>query len=279
MGRFPTKWYDFVTFLELRISKPGGRGLQRPKTLDRQVIQSSVVVEVPEEEDQKSRLASSSASKRGAKRRVANSADESEEGISLLASFCLIAVFGINSSISLDAPILTDAESLFRVYRGDLPNLPASARIWMSHPDQAELRSLCLQASRYAVRMIYERSGTNGAMNEAFDVVDTLLKTYHTKHHISLDPSSNNKRAAPHAFDTASTPAAWQSAMETKTDILFGLSLKPPSAQNLNSTLAIRTVRRERNVVCWVGRINGEACRGIWANLVMELLYLTNDDD
>lgn len=29
----------------------------------------------------------------------------------------------------------------------------------------------------------------------------------------------------------------------------------------------------------WVGRLGGEAVRGLWASLVAELLYLTNDDD
>ncbi|KAJ3173116.1 Pecanex-like protein 4 [Geranomyces variabilis] len=274
MERFPTKWYDFITFLELRTSKH--RPMQTPRNAEQRKIAHSAIVDVL---DDGSRSVSSTASRptaRGSptKRRVANAADEDEEGISMLTSVCYATVFGITSPLAANASLVPDQESLMAFFRGDLPARPG--RAWLSHPDRVELRTLVLVAARYAVRLVYER-GANGGIGEAFDVLDTLLRTYHTLQHTSLDPSSPNGPSA-HPFDSASTPFAWQTQMQAKTDVLFGLSFLPSGA-GTSRQISVRTVRREKDVACWLGTINGESCRGLWANLVMELLYLTNDDD
>ncbi|KAJ3149529.1 Pecanex-like protein 4 [Geranomyces michiganensis] len=219
MHRFPTKWYDFINFLELRNSKH--RPMQTPRTHEqRKIIQSALEDEVA----------------RGSptKRRVANAADEDEEGISMLASVCYATVFGITASTRL----VPDQETLMALFRGDLPARPG--RAWLSHPDRVELRTVVLIAIRYAVCLVYERGADGGDIGEAFDVLDC--------------------------------------EMQAKKDILIGLSLSPPTA-GTTTRITVRTMRREKNVPCWLGTINGEGCRGLWANLVMELLYLTNDDD
>ncbi|KAI8917917.1 Pecanex protein-domain-containing protein [Powellomyces hirtus] len=271
MGRFPTKWYDFITFLEMRTNKD--RPMQTPRTAEQRKIVQSAIVDMPGDEEFGS--ASRDSLKRPNQRRLSIANLQ----LSLQSQYLTNIPVPIASPPSATSLLIPDQDCLLRFYRGDLPVAPASARAWLTHPDRVELRSLVLLAARYSVRTVFERAGQNGAMNEAFDVSDTLLKMYHTRHHTSLDPSSAHTLARAHAFDTASTPSAWQAALESKTDLLFGLAVAPPSAGYTGTRLTVRTVRREKDVACWVGTINGEGCKGIWANLVLELLYLTNDDD
>lgn len=122
-----------------------------------------------------------------------------------------------------------------------------------------------------------------------------LLKSYVTTQHTSLDPTPSLSN--PHPFDTASTPAAWREELSHGVDTFFGLYLQSEGLHN--QTVGVRMVKRERGIRCLVGEINGEGVRvsfcknarkkwadpnchflqGIWANLVLELLYMTNDDD
>ncbi|KNC97424.1 uncharacterized protein SPPG_07346 [Spizellomyces punctatus DAOM BR117] len=201
------------------------------------------------------------------------SQNNSMEAAALLASVCYAVVFGINTPTAAPSPV-ADLRTLFRIYHGDLPSLPSAGRLWLDAADHSELRWICLVSFRWAVRTIYERAGEE-PQEEEFDDINALFEAYDTVHHTSLDPSSLLSNPLP--FDTASTPTAWRSVLARGGESLFGMYLQADGMRG--NTVGVRMIKKERDVCCWVGEVNGEAVRGIWANLVFELLYLTNDDD
>ncbi|KAJ3287204.1 hypothetical protein HK104_008716 [Borealophlyctis nickersoniae] len=201
-----------------------------------------------------------------------------DQAMMIVVVACYIIVMGIGTPNSEAHP--GDLPNIFRSFRGELPSLPPEGRAWLLSSPRQSLRTACLLSYRYAVKLVYEQAvgGEIEGFPELevdvpFTSIEELLTSYRDEWHICVDPSQPRL-----PFDHFSTPAAWQAALDRRAPNFFALSEKTDAATG-QSTVSVRLLRMKNDCEVWLGRINGEAVRGIWANVVMELLYLTNDDD
>ncbi|KAH6570697.1 hypothetical protein BASA62_004207 [Batrachochytrium salamandrivorans] len=150
--------------------------------------------------------------------RSASQADRStfDEMFKVICVACYIILLGKTTS-NIDKYTMSTS-ALFDMYAGSLPySVNSECRSWWVHPLRIPLRKVCIQAMRYAVKLL----------------LDNAIHGHVVSEHVKL---------------------------EEQLDHLAQDWVRPECAVRL-------------------GIINGEAVRGIWSNLVFELLYLTNDDD
>ncbi|KAK3867388.1 hypothetical protein Pcinc_027147 [Petrolisthes cinctipes] len=74
-------------------------------------------------------------------------------------------------------------------------------------------------------------------------------------------------------YDDTGKPITWPEAVRMEIPNLFSLGYNVVKGVHTSHLLSLG------DAGVWVGRLGGEAVRGLWASLVAELLYLTNDDD
>ncbi|KAI9101931.1 Pecanex protein-domain-containing protein [Phlyctochytrium arcticum] len=210
-----------------------------------------------------------------------------------LAVACYITAFGISRSLlyqphaatsNFRRPIianrvnaaqpLTDLRAVFRMFSGELASMPITHRLWLEDAERVQLRRVVLEAVRWSVRKVYENI-IRDTQGETLSELNACFNSYRDDSHISLDPSST--QTTPHSFDSASTSGAWRDALRDGRGSIFGMYQTTTGLHG--HSIGVRFIQREKRMKCWIGEMNGEALRGIWANLVMELLYLTNDDE
>lgn len=166
---------------------------------------------------------------------------------------------------TVDSPNLTPA-SVFEIFKGELGyGIVSETRLWWLNNLRSPLRKICIQSFRQAVKLIYEEA-TEGEPME-YHHLEEKLETFDSEWLITIMISQAL------ANDPTCPVKQWQAAFENDVPNMFALFKRP------DGQFAVRILRKSPGCVVRVGFINGEAVKGIWANLLFELLYLTNDDD
>ena len=127
-----------------------------------------------------------------------------------------------------------------------------------------KLREICLKSLRSAVKLTIDQSieGEPQSLAEFFDILEEYRKSWL----ITVDPVQVGQ------YDIWSGVDTWANAIISKVPNLFSLSKKN------DGVVSIRLLTK-RLCSVKIAQMNGDAVTGIWANLVLEMLYITNDDN
>lgn len=181
----------------------------------------------------------------------------------MIATACYIIMLGIGPSSDCDLNMTMN--SIFELYRGDLPrSTQIDVRNWFLHSSRIKLREICLRSFRSAVKLTIDQyiEGEPQSLGELLDILEAYLKEWL----ITIDPTQIGPN------DIWSEPKTLQNAIDLEVPNLFVLSRKK------DGVISVRLLRRQMSPVK-IASINSEAVMGIWSNLVLEMLYITNDDD
>jgi hypothetical protein len=151
------------------------------------------------------------------------------------------------------SPRSTTKTKPHHIHSGFCGELPYSTnRNWLMQ--KRTLNQLILRAYRYAVKLLCDEA----ALGEAEDCAELseYLQTYTNHYHIGREGEPD-----------------WNSAVLDQTPNLFSIG---KSQENDSYTALVLTQQDE---VVHIGQLNSAAVRGVWADLSLELLYLTNDDE
>ena len=120
-----------------------------------------------------------------------------------------------------------------------------------------------MQSIRSTVKLTIDQAieGEPESLGVLFDIIERYSKDWL----ITIDPT----QIGPNDLWSQET---WKKALKSEIPNLFSLS------KNKDGVIAVRLLTRK---LCpfKIARISSEAVMGIWANLVLEMLYITNDDD
>lgn len=128
------------------------------------------------------------------------------------------------------------------------------------------LLDLCLKASRFSIKLVYETAVNDDVAN--YDDLKAKMADFDRNWVMTVDLGQGS------SADEKEWHKTLTAANDSSSLNIFALGRK----KDPSSTLYIRTLKAGQAVVS-VGQINPEVVKGIWANLAFELLYLTNDDD
>uniref|UniRef100_A0A8D0GZJ4 Pecanex-like protein n=1 Tax=Sphenodon punctatus TaxID=8508 RepID=A0A8D0GZJ4_SPHPU len=156
---------------------------------------------------------------------------------------CCSGLFGLDNVVP--AP-----SHLFRAYTGGIP--------WSVGLDwlmgKPELFQLTLKAFRYTFKLMVDKASLGPVEN--FKELFNSLQEYENDWYIGLVSDKE-----------------WQQAVLQEKPYLFSLG------HDANMGVYTGRVLTFQELLVQVGKLNGEAVRGQWANLSWELLYATNDDE
>ncbi|XP_066485766.1 pecanex-like protein 4 isoform X2 [Tiliqua scincoides] len=156
---------------------------------------------------------------------------------------CYIGMFGLDDTVPSPGHI-------FRAYNGGLP--------WSVCLDwligKQELLQLTLKVFRYTVKLMVDKASLGPVEN--FKELLNYLEEYEQDWYIG-----------------AVSEKEWQQAVLQEKPYLFSLGHDPNMGVYTGRVLTLQ------EFLVRVGKLNGEAVRGQWANLSWELLYATNDDE
>lgn len=136
---------------------------------------------------------------------------------------------------------------------------------WFYAADFDDILQACIKAFRYAVKLTFDQAVEGEP--QSFEELMDILNGYEESWLVTVDP----KQAFPK--DSLSITEAWSNAVANSVPNIFSLSKNKE-----NGVLSVRLLRLQTCQVK-VGTLIPSAVEGIWANLVFELLFLTNDDD
>ncbi|XP_060609976.2 pecanex-like protein 4 [Anolis sagrei] len=156
---------------------------------------------------------------------------------------CCVSIFGIEDTVPSPGHI-------FRAYNGGLPW--SVCLDWLTA--KQELFQLVLQAFRYSVKLMVDKASLGPTEN--FKELLNCLEEYHNDWYVGLVCEKE-----------------WQQAVLQEKPYLFSLGHDPNMGVYTSRVLTLQ------DFLVQVGKLNGEAVRGQWANLSWELLYATNDDE
>ncbi|XP_076463773.1 pecanex-like protein 4 [Babylonia areolata] len=139
---------------------------------------------------------------------------------------------------------------LYKTYMGDVPW--NAMMDWLS--EDTELSALVTKAFRLGFKLMLD-SMLLGDIEE-HEELEESLREFDNQWYIGLDGD-----------------AQWKAAVLDNRASLFSLG-----HNNVQGTYTSRTLTLQE-VMGSVGRLNAEVVRGQWANLSLELLYMTNDDE
>ncbi|OAJ37077.1 hypothetical protein BDEG_21146 [Batrachochytrium dendrobatidis JEL423] len=143
-----------------------------------------------------------------------------------------------------------------------------TCRTWWTHQLRTPLRKVCIQALRYTVKILFDQAVDEQQVNE-YTELEMLLHSIVCDWIVTVDTTKQKVVLT----DPTEPLKAWSKGLKMGVPNLFAM-FKP-----IGGPLSIRMLQKRSKCAVQLGMINGEAVRGIWANLVFELLYLTNDDD
>jgi hypothetical protein len=171
-------------------------------------------------------------------------------------------------SAVIDNTLRVSAAQLYAGYRGELPYVSADLKAWFGHEERRGLREASILAWRIAVKVGVEAvvAGTDW---EDVDGLYLDVQDAWNRWHFSAEPSSTTN-----SEDTATSAAAWQTAIETQGKQSIYVLFKKEDGSFNERRITQRPACRMR-----VGKLNGEGLRAIWSNQTLELLYLNSDDD
>ncbi|CAG0888606.1 unnamed protein product [Darwinula stevensoni] len=174
--------------------------------------------------------------------------EDVESGYRHLALACDVLVHGDNH----DPPSSVQVLKFFSGNFGDLWNAQ-----WLL--DRPELRNIIIKAyrrvpisDRYSVKLSFDTALLGGTC----DSVEESLQEYDQQWFLGTE-----------------TDGEWQRAVLTEVPNLFSIGYDPVKKNFTSHLLLLRSLN------CWVGRLNPELVKGLWANQGLELLYLTNEDE
>ncbi|XP_007657724.2 pecanex-like protein 4 [Ornithorhynchus anatinus] len=156
---------------------------------------------------------------------------------------CYVSLFGVD-------PVAPSPSLIFRAYSGGLPW--SLGLDWLT--GRPELFRLALKAFRYAFKLMLDKASLGPV--EDFRELAGYLEEYERAWYIGLVSDRE-----------------WQQAISQEKPFLFALGHDPNMGVYTGRVLTLQ------ELLVPVGKLNGEAVRGQWANLSWELLYATNDDD
>ncbi|XP_069589615.1 pecanex-like protein 4 isoform X1 [Ranitomeya imitator] len=139
---------------------------------------------------------------------------------------------------------------LFRAYLGGIPW--SVSLDWLT--GNPELFQLALKAFRYTFKLMVDKASLGPV--EDFKELLNYLEEYDNDWYIGLVSDSE-----------------WQQAVLQEKPYLFSLGHDPNMGVYTGRVLTLQ------DQLVQIGKLNGEAVRGQWANLSWELLYATNDDE
>lgn len=184
--------------------------------------------------------------------------------VSLITIFYIIMLGSTRSQTSVQ---LT-TNMLFEIYKGQLSYaVQHELRSWFFDVKRRNIRILCIESFRYSVKYIYdcfvldEPIPDNHALYTSIvDIIRNWRVTVEESEQMALDPTE---------------PAViLQKSLEENIMGIFILGMKKN-----NGPLNIRILSKRNNCMVNLAIMNGESIKGIWANLLYELRYLTNDDE
>ncbi|NWI47745.1 PCX4 protein, partial [Picathartes gymnocephalus] len=156
---------------------------------------------------------------------------------------CCFGLFGLDNAVPAPSHV-------FRAYTG---GIPWSAGLdWLT--DKPELFQLTLKAFRYTFKLMLDKASLGPVEN--FKELVNYLEEYESDWYIGLV-----------------SDLEWQQAVLQEKPYLFSLGHDPSMGIYTGRVLTLQ------ELLVQVGKLNGEAVRGQWANLSWELLYATNDDE
>ncbi|KAH6593685.1 hypothetical protein BASA61_004208 [Batrachochytrium salamandrivorans] len=201
--------------------------------------------------------------------RSASQADRStfDEMFKVICVACYIILLGKTTS-NIDKYTMSTS-ALFDMYAGSLPySVNSECRSWWVHPLRIPLRKVCIQAMRYAVKLLLDNAIHGHVVSEHVKLEEQL-------DHLAQDwvVTMDTTRQMTLETDPTEPLKTWQKGIEAGIPNFFGLFKLP------GGPISVRMLVKRPECAVRLGIINGEAVRGIWSNLVFELLYLTNDDD
>ncbi|KAJ8326994.1 Pecanex-like protein 4 [Batrachochytrium dendrobatidis] len=193
--------------------------------------------------------------------------DEFDQIFISLCIGCYIILLGQNIS-NIDT-YTTNTTSIFDMYLGNVAySLNMTCRTWWTHQLRTPLRKVCIQALRYTVKILFDQAVDEQQVNE-YTELEMLLHSIVCDWIVTVDTTKQKVVLT----DPTEPLKAWSKGLKMGVPNLFAM-FKP-----IGGPLSIRMLQKRSKCAVQLGMINGEAVRGIWANLVFELLYLTNDDD
>lgn len=140
---------------------------------------------------------------------------------------------------------------LYKSYMGDVP---CNAMIdWLS--EDRELFAIVLKAFRLGFKLMID-SMLLGDIEDPVELEESL-REFDTHWYIGMDGDPE-----------------WKAAVLDNKANLFSLG-----HNNVQGMYTSRTLSLQKELLVNVGRLNAEVVRGQWANLSLELLYMTNDDE
>lgn len=153
-------------------------------------------------------------------------------------------------SIFESAGSVKSASQLYKFYIGDLP---WNAMLdWLSEDKQ--LYNLVLKSYRYGFKMMLDQILIGEA--NSHEEVQEYFEEYDKDWYIGTE-----------------TDDEWKSAVLSSRKQVFSLGHNKAQGTYNSRVLSLQPV------MAHIGRMNPEVVRGQWANLSLELLYMTNDDE
>ncbi|XP_060062887.1 pecanex-like protein 4 [Ylistrum balloti] len=144
----------------------------------------------------------------------------------------------------------SSASTLYKYYTGDLP---WNAMLdWLS--EDKELHSLVIKCFRYGFKLMLDQMLLGEATSS--EELQEYMEEYDRDWYIGLESDDQ-----------------WKTAVLASKPNLFSLG-----HNNQQGTYTSRVLSLQE-VAAHIGRLNTEVVRGQWANLSLELLYFTNDDE
>ncbi|KAJ3133265.1 Pecanex-like protein 4 [Irineochytrium annulatum] len=213
-----------------------------------------------------------------------------------------------------ELPALT-LHNLLRLYEGDVGvGVVHEVRHYLYSARRCRLRRCGLLAFRCAVKLLWEEVASGGdgdvlegGTPELDEELARRLDEIMAKWHLSVHARVTGARAFDvnedelGALQALPMNASWNAAVKERVKGIFCLGMvteaeevdSPTNNSRRRSSgrqeeevvggrgikVSVRTMRLRTGNKGFLGRMNWEAIRGIWANLAYELLYLTNDDD
>ncbi|CAH1791455.1 unnamed protein product [Owenia fusiformis] len=163
-----------------------------------------------------------------------------------MACYAVINVLGVAGSDVVDM----GPYHVYKLYTGEIPWSQASE--WISEDD--DLKTLVVKAYRHAVKLSIDQVLLGEASDHA--ELQEYMDEYERDWYIGSE-----------------TDPRWGEAVLKNKPQLFSLGHNPVQGTYTSRTLS------SRDVEVYIGRLNPEVVRGMWANVNLELLYMTNDDE
>ncbi|XP_066282417.1 pecanex-like protein 4 isoform X1 [Branchiostoma lanceolatum] len=165
----------------------------------------------------------------------------------VVACYAVVNVLGLSGGSNAAS---MGASHVYKVYTEDIPWSPDLD--WLN--EDPELFHLVVRAYRYAVKLMYDQ-GSLGPVDGEDELVE-YLQEYDRDWYIGCEKDTR-----------------WEQAVLQGKPNLFSLGYDPTQGAYTGRVLT------QQEVVTHIGQLSGEAVRGQWASLSLELLYFTNDDE